>query len=200
MDERTALVVGGTSGIGLATARRLQALGATVHVVGRGRQRLDDVAASDPALIGHRADGGNRAEIAAVLEAIDLVDWLIITLSGQEGVGPIVNLDLDVLRRAFDAKFWAHLTVLQAALPHLTPSGSITLLGSDNRPRDNAGNRWHRVPQRQRSPSSRTPPEHTRRRPAPRQSQPPTERRCRKAEGAGTSDGRWNRLAAEVAR
>ncbi|MCM3923164.1 SDR family oxidoreductase [Frankia sp. AiPs1] len=130
MSEHTALVVGGTSGIGLATARRLHALGATVHVVGRDKRRLDDIAGTDPALIGHRADGGHRGEISAVLAAVGRVDWLVITLSGSDGPGPIADLDLDVLRGAFDAKFWAHLTTIQAALPYLTPTGSITLLGA----------------------------------------------------------------------
>ena len=106
MSDHTALVVGGTSGIGLATARRLHALGAAVHIVGRSKERLDEVAVTDPALIGHRADGGDRDEITAVAEAIGGIDWLIITLSGSEGVGPIADLDLGMLRRAFDAKFW----------------------------------------------------------------------------------------------
>ena len=35
-----------------------------------------------------------------------------------------------MLRRAFDAKFWGHITTIQAVLPHLAPSGSITLLGA----------------------------------------------------------------------
>jgi NAD(P)-dependent dehydrogenase (short-subunit alcohol dehydrogenase family) len=130
VNENTALVVGGTSGIGLATARRLHSLGAAVHVVGRGKQRLDEVAETDPALTGHQADGGNRAEIEAVVEAIGRVDWLIVTLSGSEGPGAIADLDLGMLRRAFDAKFWAHLTTIQAALPRLAPTGSITLLGA----------------------------------------------------------------------
>ena len=130
MSDRTALVVGGTSGIGLATARRLHTLGATVHIVGRRKQRLDDVAVTDPGLIGHQADGSNRGEITGALEAIGQIDWLIITLSGSEGPGPIADLDLDLLRRAFDAKFWGHITTIQAAVPYLTPSGSITLLGA----------------------------------------------------------------------
>jgi NAD(P)-dependent dehydrogenase (short-subunit alcohol dehydrogenase family) len=130
VNEHTALVVGGTSGIGLATARRLHALGATVHIVGRGKRRLDEVAASDPALVGHQADGGNRAEIDAVVAAIGRIDWLVVTLSGSGGPGAIADLDLDVLRRAFDAKFWAHLTTIQAALPQLSSTGSITLLGA----------------------------------------------------------------------
>jgi NAD(P)-dependent dehydrogenase (short-subunit alcohol dehydrogenase family) len=130
LSEKTALVVGGTSGIGLATARRLHALGATVHIAGRSKERLDAVAASDPALIGHRADGGDREEITGVIEAIGTIDWLVITLSGSEGPGPIADLDLNMLRRAFDAKFWGHITTIQAALPRLAPTGSITLLGA----------------------------------------------------------------------
>ncbi|MFC4591212.1 SDR family oxidoreductase [Sphaerisporangium corydalis] len=130
MTQHVALVVGGTSGIGLATARRLQALGATVHVAGRGKERLDDIATTDPEIIGHRADGGDRGEITAVVEAIGRIDWLVISLSGSEGPGPFADLDLGMLRRAFDAKFWGHVTTIQAALPHLAPTGSITLLGA----------------------------------------------------------------------
>jgi NADP-dependent 3-hydroxy acid dehydrogenase YdfG len=44
----TALVVGGTSGIGLATARHLRSEGATVHVAGRSAERLNDLAATTP--------------------------------------------------------------------------------------------------------------------------------------------------------
>jgi NAD(P)-dependent dehydrogenase (short-subunit alcohol dehydrogenase family) len=130
MSDRVALVVGGTSGIGLATARLLRDSGTVVHVAGRGKERLEAVAASDPELIGHEADGGNREEIAAVADAIGPIDCLIITLSGSDGPGPIGDLDLDMLRRAFDAKFWGHITTIQAVLPRLSPDGSITLLGA----------------------------------------------------------------------
>ena len=130
MSDRTALVVGGTSGIGLATARRLHALGADVHIAGRSQERLDGVAASDPDLAGHQADGSNAVEIGALAEAIGPIDWLVVTLSGSEGIGPIADLDIGMLRRAFDAKFWGHITTVQAALPQLTPAGSITLLGA----------------------------------------------------------------------
>lgn len=130
MSDHTALVVGGTSGIGLATARRLRARGAAVHVAGRGAERLAALADTDPEIVGHRADGGYRDAITAVVEKIGTIDWLVVALSGSEGVGPFADLDLDMLRRAFDAKFWGHLTTVQAALPHLAPTGSITLLSA----------------------------------------------------------------------
>ena len=122
-----ALVVGGTSGIGLATARRLRDRGATVHVVGRNKERLDAI---DPDLVGHRADGADRDAMAAVAETIGTVDWLVIAHSSGEGMGPIATLDLDTLRRAFDGKFWGHATTIQAVLPHLAPTGSITLVSA----------------------------------------------------------------------
>lgn len=130
MSDTTALVVGGTSGIGLATARRLREAGAAVHVAARGEKGLADLAATDPTIIGHRADGGDRSAIGAVAEEIGTIDWLVVALSGREGPGPIADLDLGMLRRAFDAKFWGHLTTIQTVLPYLAPAGSITLLSA----------------------------------------------------------------------
>jgi NAD(P)-dependent dehydrogenase (short-subunit alcohol dehydrogenase family) len=40
------------------------------------------------------------------------------------------ELDLATLRRAFDAKFWAHLTTIQAVLPRLAEDASITLVSA----------------------------------------------------------------------
>jgi NAD(P)-dependent dehydrogenase (short-subunit alcohol dehydrogenase family) len=128
--DRTALVVGGTSGIGLAAARQLRAGGARVHVAARGKEALDQLAASDPELTGHQADGADREQVAAVAEVIGEIDWLVITLGGREGAGPVAGLDLAMLRRAFDAKFWGQLTTIQAVLPHLAPGGSITVVGA----------------------------------------------------------------------
>ncbi|HEY3559081.1 MAG TPA: SDR family oxidoreductase [Kribbella sp.] len=130
MTTRTALVVGGTSGIGLAAARRLQALGAEVHIAGRRQERLDELAGSDAGLIGHRMDGADAEQIGAVVQEIGTIDWLVLTLSGSEGQGPLADLDLSTVRRAFDAKLWPHLTTIQTVLPHLSSDGSITLLGA----------------------------------------------------------------------
>jgi NAD(P)-dependent dehydrogenase (short-subunit alcohol dehydrogenase family) len=124
------LIVGGTSGIGLATAFRLAATGQDVHVVGRSQDRLEKATAGDDRLHGHVADAGDAAAIGTIAAAVGPVDQLIVTVSGGEGFGALADLDLQVLRQAFDAKFWAQLTTLQAALPHLAERASITLVSA----------------------------------------------------------------------
>jgi NAD(P)-dependent dehydrogenase (short-subunit alcohol dehydrogenase family) len=130
VDGKTALVVGGSSGIGLETARQLAARNYTVHIVGRAAERLSKAAGEVPGLVTHQADAGDKAAITALASTLGRVDVLVVTVSGSEGFGAFADLDLMMLRRAFDAKFWAHVTTIQAVLPFLAPQASITLVGA----------------------------------------------------------------------
>jgi NAD(P)-dependent dehydrogenase (short-subunit alcohol dehydrogenase family) len=128
--SRTALVIGGTSGIGLATARQLAAGGLAVHVAGRDAARAADVARAHPELTAHRLDAGDAAAVAHLAAMLAPIDALVLTLSSGEGMGTIAEIDLAALRRAFDAKFWPMLSAIQAALAHLAADASITLVGA----------------------------------------------------------------------
>jgi NAD(P)-dependent dehydrogenase (short-subunit alcohol dehydrogenase family) len=66
--------------------------------------------------------------VARLFAAIGPFDHLVLSLSGGGGGGPFAQLELAHLRRAFDAKFWAYLSTLQAALPTLRADGSATLV------------------------------------------------------------------------
>jgi len=127
---RTTLVVGGTSGIGLATARRLAAGGGAVHVASRDPAKVAAVADAAPELVAHRVDGNDPAAVAELAAGLAPIDALVVTISSSAGVGPIADLDLAELRKGFDEKVIAMLTVLQAALPHLAERASITLVGA----------------------------------------------------------------------
>lgn len=128
MTDKTAVIVGGTSGIGLATATLLSGQGATVHVTGRSPERLES--ARSRRLHVHQADGTSRADMDELFAQVGTFDWLVLSMSGSDGAGPLESLDVDVLRGAFDAKFWGHLVSAQAALAHLAPQGSITFIGA----------------------------------------------------------------------
>ena len=127
-----AVVIGGSSGIGLATAQRLHADGMRITIAGRDPDKLAAARA--------RADGGletivlDAADPAAIAPAFGRIgdfDHLVLALGGSQGVfGPFAELDLGTLRRAFEGKFWAHLACVQAALPRLRRDGTLTFVSA----------------------------------------------------------------------
>ena len=123
------VVLGGTSGMGLATVTRLAAAGANVIVVGRDRAKLDKVlGALDGHVSGEALDCTDRPALARFFGRLGGIDHVVLTLSGGEGAGLFAELDLAALRRGFEAKFWPLLEAAQAALPTLRRDGSLTFL------------------------------------------------------------------------
>ncbi|HEY3147980.1 MAG TPA: SDR family oxidoreductase [Dongiaceae bacterium] len=121
------VIVGGTSGIGLAAARQLAGYGAEIIIAGRDEAKLRRALSE----IGHGAagrtvDAGDPAALKTFFSSLGPVDHLVLTLSGGEGAGPLKELDLAKLRTGFEAKFWAHIAAAQAALPYV--KGSITFV------------------------------------------------------------------------
>jgi NAD(P)-dependent dehydrogenase (short-subunit alcohol dehydrogenase family) len=131
------VIIGGTAGIGLATARQLLAEGHAVTVVGRDADRLkralDQLAAQAPrpeAVGGHAADLASRADLDALFGALGPVDHLVVTSPGDGSAGPLAELDLTALSSAFDSKFLSVARAVQAVLPTLAKNGSITLVSA----------------------------------------------------------------------
>ncbi|MGW2491336.1 SDR family oxidoreductase [Streptomyces sp. NPDC001606] len=126
------VVMGGSSGVGEATAAFFAADGAEVAITGRDQDRLDGAAARIGADGGkvstHRLDAADRAAVDAFFADFGTVDHLVLALSGSKGGGPFAELDLAELAAGFNGKFWPHVQVLQAALPVLRRDGSVTLV------------------------------------------------------------------------
>src|SRR5512140_1874098 len=119
---KRAVVVGGTSGIGLATARLLHARGARVTAAGRDRARVEALAGSG--LEGAVVDATVPADLARLFGDGPPVDVLVLALSGGKGAGPFRGLALADLRAGLEAKLLAQLAALQAALPRLSAVAS----------------------------------------------------------------------------
>jgi NAD(P)-dependent dehydrogenase (short-subunit alcohol dehydrogenase family) len=118
-----AIIAGGASGIGLATAQALAAQGQEVVVTGRNPEKL---AALPPNIRGAQVDSTDRSALEAFMAATGPFDHLVLALSGAKGVGLFKDLDLQVLKEGFEEKFFPHLYTLQAALPYLM--GSVTFI------------------------------------------------------------------------
>jgi len=112
--QEIAVVIGGSSGVGLATVERLAARG--LKVIATSRKSANPVDATD------------RAALDAFFAGIGRFDHLVLTLSGGEGGGLFASLDLASLERGFAAKFWPQVNAVQAALPYIAKGGSITLV------------------------------------------------------------------------
>jgi NAD(P)-dependent dehydrogenase (short-subunit alcohol dehydrogenase family) len=129
-----AVVVGGSSGIGRATAELLAQGGLEVLALGRDPERLAALAAEagGPAyegrLITAAADAGDAAALHAALELFGRFDHLVLSPSSGRGMGMFAELDLAALRGGFDGKYWPQIVALQQALPLVSEAGSITFI------------------------------------------------------------------------
>ncbi|MEV6107347.1 SDR family oxidoreductase [Streptomyces sp. NPDC051940] len=127
----TALVIGGTSGVGLAVARQLAGQGHTVHIAGRDTERLNRAtAAIDGDVHGHVLDAADAQAGASLAARIAPIHHLVITLAGKGGAGLLGDLPIDGLRQAFEEKYWPTVTAIQTSLAHLGENASITLVGA----------------------------------------------------------------------
>jgi NAD(P)-dependent dehydrogenase (short-subunit alcohol dehydrogenase family) len=128
------VIMGGTAGIGLATARALRADGAEVTVTGRNPQRL--AAAEGEGLTAERVDGTVEGEVAAFFERTGEFEHLVLALSpGAVGLGPVKDTKLADIRAAFDGKLFPYLHAVQQA----EVTGSITFVSAASARSDSAG-------------------------------------------------------------
>lgn len=135
---RTILIVGGTSGIGLAAADQATAAGARVIVVGSDAGRAARVADEHGFAEGRGADVTRPETIGAALADIDRVDHLVL-LAGSFVVGTVYEAEIDHLRRAFDERIWAAVHVLRTLGDRFAPDGSITFVSGALADRPTAG-------------------------------------------------------------
>jgi NADP-dependent 3-hydroxy acid dehydrogenase YdfG len=126
LQDTVAIVTGASSGIGEATALALAAEGATVAVVARRADRLDDLAT-------RIADGGAdpivvAADLTEASEAPRVIDEVVgkagrldvlINNAGVMLLGPIQDAPLDEWQRMIDINIRGLLNCSHAALPHL---------------------------------------------------------------------------------
>ena len=129
MNNRHVAVLGGSTGIGLETARLVAGQGARVTIGGRDAARLDaavkelgDLARAVP------VDAGQPDSLRQFFAQAGPITDLVITVTRRGGAGPAAGLAEADLPGAFAGKTIAHLQAVALALPTLSSDGSITLV------------------------------------------------------------------------
>jgi len=130
LSGRTALVVGGSSGIGRATAALMLDRGAAVWIAGRTQAKLDAALASfgaDARAQSVALDMTDGASIKTGLSGIEDASLDALTVTASSAVhGPFSELAVEEARAMFDSKFWGPYRLARAALPKLRDGGAIT--------------------------------------------------------------------------
>jgi NAD(P)-dependent dehydrogenase (short-subunit alcohol dehydrogenase family) len=133
-----AVVMGGTSGIGLATAEHLASAAFDVTVTGRDPVKLADVAGRFAGA--ERLDGTDRSAVAAFFKRLGPFEHLVLAFSpGAVGFGPIREISLDDFETAFTGKLFGYvqairqaqvtesITMISAASARAALPGTVTL-------------------------------------------------------------------------
>ncbi|UOZ05788.1 SDR family oxidoreductase [Amycolatopsis sp. WQ 127309] len=126
LEDRTVVIIGGGSGIGLEVARRAALDGAKVHLGGRTPAKLAD-AASAIGATWQAVDSTDQDSLAAFFGALDRVDHLF-TPGASYVVGPLRELSDADAASPFETKFWGQYHAVKHAAPRLAPEGSIVLM------------------------------------------------------------------------
>lgn len=134
LDNKTALVTGASTGIGLAIARRFADEGAVVYLTGRREAELDAaVAQVGSRAIGIRGDVSRGDDLdrlfAEIAERSGLLD-IVVANAGVGGYGPLGEITEEEYERTTSVNFKGTVFTVQRALPLLSAGASVTLLSS----------------------------------------------------------------------
>jgi NAD(P)-dependent dehydrogenase (short-subunit alcohol dehydrogenase family) len=126
---QTVVLIGGSAGIGLETARCARAHGANVILTGRNPDRLaeaaDDVGAQQTAAF----DATDDDALHGFFETLSTpVDHVMVTAGGPR-YGPLLEMDSDEVRDVLSGHVTLYLAVARHSVGKLTPHGSLTFMG-----------------------------------------------------------------------
>ena len=143
LDDKVAVVTGGTSGIGLAIARRFVAEGALVFLTGRRQAQIDAATAElGPQAVGVRCDVADLAELDALYEVVTQRSGRIDVLVANAG-GAVPAALGEITEEQFDSTFATNVKGavfgVQKAMPLLSRGASVILIGSSTSERPSPG-------------------------------------------------------------
>lgn len=125
LKDKRIVVIGGSSGIGLAVARGAAAQGGKVLIAGRDAHKLAAATQDIPGIITEVLDIRDEKQVADFFEHIGTFDHLVVTAAAPIGASPLVIQDFSALHDAMDSKLYGSLLAAKYAAPRIRGGGSI---------------------------------------------------------------------------
>lgn len=128
LNGRKVVIIGATSGIGLATARLAAEAGAEVWGVSRSPEKVAAATASLPQVRFSELDTHDTEGLIRLCSQVGQIDHLVAAATGADRtMKPFLEQTDEQFREAFN-KFWGYCNVIRAGVPYLTETGSVTLV------------------------------------------------------------------------
>jgi len=128
--NKKVIILGGSSGIGLAVAKAVSADGAEVTIVSSNQERIDSALEQLPkSAKGRAVNLADEDQIATLFNTIDKFDHLLFTAGENLQINSIANTSLSDAKNFFEVRFWGAFAAVKYAAPNINPGGSIVLTG-----------------------------------------------------------------------
>ncbi|MGN6181849.1 MAG: SDR family oxidoreductase [Mucilaginibacter sp.] len=126
--NKTVVVLGGSAGIGLATAKAAADEGASVVIASSNRQRVDKALEQLPqGSRGYAVDLSKEENIKRFFEKTGQIDHLVYTAGENLAVSTLDELDINESRQFFNLRYWSALAAVKYGSTKINQGGSITL-------------------------------------------------------------------------
>ena len=136
---QTVVVIGGSAGIGLETARRARVEGARVILTGRNPEPLQRAASQLEALSTAAFDATDPASLERFFRELpDTIDHVMVT-AGRPHYGRLLDMDFEQARRALDTHLLLMLQVARNAADKIRPGGTLLFMGGTGARRPGVG-------------------------------------------------------------
>jgi len=123
------ILIGGSAGIGLETARLARAEGADVILTGRNADRLEQAAREVGARSTAAFDATDFDRLERFFQELPTpIDHVLVTGPGPY-YAPLADLDRERAHRDWDAHLWMHVAIAQHAVGRVRPGGTLLFMG-----------------------------------------------------------------------
>jgi NAD(P)-dependent dehydrogenase (short-subunit alcohol dehydrogenase family) len=139
LSGQTVVVIGGSAGIGLETARRARAEGADVVLTGRNRERLERAASELGAASSAAFDAADPERLAEFFADLPgQIDHVMVT-AGRPYYTSLADMDLAQAQREVDEHLWLTLHVAREAAGRMRPGGTLLFMSGTDARRPHVG-------------------------------------------------------------
>ena len=140
LNGKKAIVLGGTSGIGLAAVQQLESAGASVLAASRSEANIAAAtAATGDAVTFRRVDVLDRDALSAMFADFATFDILVnCATGGERATGPFLQMDLDGFEGSF-RKLWGYVNSVRLGAEHMADDGAIVLVSGFPARKSNPG-------------------------------------------------------------